>query len=273
MMTDQSKAPDKRMNGTTMRDVGNRLNGQAATRGADLATRKINHDLRNILTCAQLLSDRLAQVDDPTVRRVAPKLAASLDRAITLCTTSRNDDEGSRKLPQRQRFALAPLVTEVANTLDLDLDHGEIGWINKVAANVEVDADPDDLFRALLNLCGNAILALEGPGFRYKEIRVDARRSGTGCIIDVRDTGLGVPATALKHLFRSSQGATRPDGSGSGLGLAIAADLVRAHGGDICLVHGLAEGACFRITIPDSPAASGSEPEAKVQAPRALAAE
>ena len=256
MNIDQFKAPDNRMNGATMRDFGNLNDGQVDQAGPDLSTRKINHDLRNILTCAQLLSDRLAQVDDPTVRRLAPKLTASLDRSIALCTTSRNDDTAVKGRPHRQRFALAPLVNEVANTLGLD--RAEISWINNVATAVEIDADPDDLFRTLLNLCGNAILALEGPGFRYKEIRVDARRSGSGCTIDVRDTGLGVPEDALEHLFLSSQGSTRPDGSGSGLGLAIAADLVRAHGGDICLVHGLAEGACFRVTIPDSLA----EPEA-----------
>ncbi len=250
MNIDQLKAPDNRMNGATMRGFGNLDDGRVDHAGPGLSTRKINHDLRNILTCAQLLSDRLAQVDDPKVRRLAPKLTASLDRAIALCTTSRNDDTAAKGRPHRQRLALAPLVNEVANTLDLD--HAEISWINNVATTVEIDADPDDLFRTLLNLLGNAILALEGPGFRYKEIRVDARRSGSGCTIDVRDTGLGVPQAALTHLFLSSRGSTRPDGSGSGLGLAIAADLVRAHGGDICLVHGLAEGACFRVTIPDS---------------------
>ena len=82
----------------------------------------------------------------------------------------------------------------------------------------------------------------------------------------MRDTGCGVPESALKHLFRSSQGATRPNGSGSGLGLAIAADLVRAHGGDICLVDGFAEGACFRFTIPDTPAATESNAEAMIEA-------
>ncbi len=250
MNIDQLKAPDNRMNGATMRGFGNLDDGRVDHAGPGLSTRKINHDLRNILTCAQLLSDRLAQVDDPKVRRLAPKLTASLDRAIALCTTSRNDDTAAKGRPHRQRLALAPLVNEVANTLDLD--HAEISWINNVATTVEIDADPDDLFRTLLNLLGNAILALQGPGFRYKEIRVDARRSGSGCTIDVRDTGLGVPQAALTHLFLSSRGSTRPDGSGSGLGLAIAADLVRAHGGDICLVHGLAEGACFRVTIPDS---------------------
>ncbi|WP_104018402.1 sensor histidine kinase [Roseovarius nitratireducens] len=269
MSIDQLKAPDNPMNGVTMRDSGTRNDGQVDETGPGLATRKINHDLRNMLTCAQLLSDRLAQVDDPTVQRLAPKLTASLERAIALCTTSRNDAKASKPLPQRQRLSLAPLVNEVANALDLG--HGDICWKNNVLANVEIDADPDDLFRVLLNLCGNAILALEGPGFRYKEIRVDARRSGSGCTIDVRDTGLGVPEAALKHLFRSSQGTTRPNGSG--LGLAITADLVRAHGGDISLVHGLAEGACFRVTIPDTPPAAESNAAAMVEAPRAVVAE
>lgn len=248
MNIDQIKGPDNRINGAPLRAFGDRNDMQVEEARSGLAARKVIHDMRNILTCAQLLSDQLAQVDDPTVHSLAPKLTASLDRAIALCARTRNHGAALEELPKRRRLALAPLVDEVANGLGLT-DHKHIGWINNVAATVEVDVDPDDLFRVLLNLCGNAIQALDGPGFRYKEIRVDARRDGTGCTIEVRDTGLGVPKTARTHLFQPSQGSTRPNGTG--LGLAIAAELVHAHGGGISLAHGLAGGACFRITIPD----------------------
>lgn len=157
---------------------------------------------------------------------------------------------------------MAPLVEEIAGTLDLD--HGEIRWINAVAATVEIDADPDDLFRTLLNLCGNAVLALEGPGVRPEEIRVDAWRDGALCTLEVRDTGLGVPETARLHLVQASRGSTRFNGSG--LGLAIAAELTRAHGGEISLVRGGAQGACLRVAIPDGPAEAGRDADACVAA-------
>ena len=83
-----------------------------------------------------------------------------------------------------------------------------------------------------------------------QQIRITGRREGTVAIIEVSDTGPGVPAKAREHLFEAFQTSGRP--GGSGLGLAIAAELVRAHGGDIHLVEGTI-GATFRIAIPDRP--------------------
>ena len=82
------------------------------------------------------------------------------------------------------------------------------------------------------------------------QIRITGRREGSVAIIEVSDTGPGVPAKAREHLFEAFQTSGRP--GGSGLGLAIAAELVRAHGGDIHLVEGTI-GATFRIVIPDRP--------------------
>jgi signal transduction histidine kinase len=67
-------------------------------------------------------------------------------------------------------------------------------------------------------------------------------------VLEVSDTGPGVPEKAREHLFVAFQGSTKP--GGTGLGLAIASELVRVHGGDIRLVEGTL-GATFRITIPD----------------------
>ncbi len=85
---------------------------------------------------------------------------------------------------------------------------------------------------------------------RRLQIRITGRREGSVAIIEVSDTGPGVPAKAREHLFEAFQTSGRP--GGSGLGLAIAAELVRAHGGDIHLVEGTI-GATFRIAIPDRP--------------------
>jgi signal transduction histidine kinase len=67
-------------------------------------------------------------------------------------------------------------------------------------------------------------------------------------VLEVSDTGPGLTTKAREHLFEAFQGSTRA--GGIGLGLAIAAELVRAHGGEIRLVEGTI-GATFRITIPD----------------------
>ena len=76
------------------------------------------------------------------------------------------------------------------------------------------------------------------------------RREGSVTILEISDTGPGVPAKARAHLFEAFQGSARA--GGTGLGLAIAAELVRAHGGELMLVEGTI-GATFRIAVPDRP--------------------
>ena len=93
--------------------------------------------------------------------------------------------------------------------------------------------------------------ALEARGARdpaRDQIRITGRREGAVVVIEVSDTGPGISERARAHLFEAFQGSTRT--GGTGLGLAIAAELVRAHGGEIKLVAGTI-GATFRITIPD----------------------
>ena len=135
-------------------------------------------------------------------------------------------------------------------TLGLEPD-APIRWIGAVERGLTVDADPEQLFRILLNLARNAVQALESrdakdPG--RDQVRITGRREGAVVVIEVSDTGPGVSEQARAHLFEAFQGSTRT--GSAGLGLAIAAELVRAHGGDIRLVEGTI-GATFRLTIPD----------------------
>jgi signal transduction histidine kinase len=213
-----------------------------------LAVSKISHDLRNMLSSAQLLSDRLITVKDPTVQRLVPKLIASLDRAIRLCARTLDFGQAQEVPPRRMRFALAPLVNEVGDALGLPRPK-LIAWKLDIEEALEVDADRDQLFRVLANLCRNAVQALECEGGSAGEIVVAARREGAITIIEVADTGPGVPDRARAHLFKAFQSVARK--GGTGLGLAIAAELVQAHGGEVDLV-GNDGGATFRVTIPDA---------------------
>lgn len=212
-----------------------------------LAVSKISHDLRNMLSSAQLLSDRLAEVRDPTVQRLVPKLIASLDRAIRLCVQTLDFGQAQETPPNRIRFELAPLVTEVGDSLGLPRE-GEIDWDLNLEDGLEVDADRDQLYRVLANLCRNAVQAFEAEPGCIGTIQMFARRDGAVVSIDVADTGPGVPEQARKRLFQAFQSVARK--GGSGLGLAISAELVMAHGGQIELVSNEG-GATFRITIPD----------------------
>ncbi len=215
-----------------------------------LAVSKINHDLRNLLSSAQLFSDRLAKLPDPGVQRFAPKLMHALERAIAFCQSTLSYGRVQEAPPERKPILLEPLVEEVHETLGLGAD-APIRWITAVERGLIVEADYDQLFRILVNLARNSLQALESRATRdpgRDQIRITGRREGAVVVIEVSDTGPGFSDQARAHLFEAFQGSTRT--GGAGLGLAIAAELVRAHGGEIRLVEGTI-GATLRLTIPD----------------------
>lgn len=228
-----------------------------------LAVAKINHDLRNLLASAQLISDRLSAIPDPTVQRFAPKLIAALDRAIAYCQSTITYGRARELPPERRLLALRRLVDEAAETLGL-LEHPTITFENRVEAGIEIDADPDQLLRVLINLGRNAVQALEADSdpALVRRLTVSAEREGSVTRIRVSDTGPGVPAKARQYLFRAFEGSARP--GGTGLGLAIAAELVRAHGGGIRLIDE-SPGAHFEIEIPDRPIRLDSARRANAQ--------
>ncbi len=212
-----------------------------------LAVSKISHDLRNMLSSAQLLSDRLGTVKDERVQQLVPKLLASLDRAIRLCARTLDFGQAQEVPPRRMQFPLAPLVAEVGEGLGLPRPE-RIDWLLEIEPDIHVDADRDQLYRVLSNLTRNAVQALESKGEEGGEIVISARREGSVTLIEVKDTGPGVPERAKAHLFEAFQSVARKDGTG--LGLAIAAELVNAHGGQIALISNEG-GATFQIVIPD----------------------
>lgn len=229
-----------------------------------LAVSKINHDLRNMLANAQLLSDRLSAVPDPTVQRFTPKLIASLDRAINFCNDTLRYGRAEEAAPRRTVMRLAPMIQEVCEGLGLPRD-GElrpttgkvtaVGLMIDIPENLTIDADPDHLHRVLSNICRNAVQILEanGPALSIDaatpgRIDITAHRMKNEVIITIGDNGPGLPPRARENLFRAFQGSQRK--GGTGLGLVIAAELMSAHGGSLTLLDTDA-GAAFKITIPD----------------------
>jgi signal transduction histidine kinase len=239
------------------RDLASMLQQKSHLASLGLAVSKINHDLRNMLASAQLFSDRLVSVPDPNVQRFAPKLMRSLERAIAFCQSTLSYGQVKEPPPDRRPVVLETLVDDVRETLGL-AGESSVRFVAAIERSLRVDADPDQLFRVILNLGRNALQAMEGrapidPG--RDQLRVTGQREGAVVVIEVSDTGPGVTDKARQHLFEAFQGSTRP--GGSGLGLAIAAELVRAHGGEIRLVDGTI-GATFRIIIPDRPVEIGA---------------
>jgi signal transduction histidine kinase len=215
-----------------------------------LAVSKINHDLRNMLSTAQLLSDSVTSIPDPRVQRFAPKLIATLDRAIGFCNDTLKFGRAAEAAPRRELMLLRPLVDEVGEGLGLPRADGMIGWHVEIGPNFRVDADRDQLYRVLSNMARNACQAIEAAA-ETAEIRISASRAGRAVTILVADTGPGLPSVARAHLFEAFQGSTRR--GGSGLGLAIANELVAAHGGTLTLADPDAArpGTVFTMVISD----------------------
>lgn len=216
-----------------------------------LAVSKINHDLRNLLASAQLFLERLETSPDPLAARLAPKIVSTLDRAVAYTRAVMAYGQAQEAPPKRRLVHLRSIVDDVGQVLGL-MENDDLQWENHVEADMEVDADPEQIFRVLMNLCRNAVQALQGESDPsvVRRLSVAAERGGTIVTIRVADTGPGVPERARTHLFRAFQGSSRP--GGTGLGLAIAAELVRAHGGMLVLEE-TGAGASFCITLPDRP--------------------
>jgi len=235
------------------RELQKTLKQQKSLAELGLAVSKINHDMRNILSSAQLISDRLADVDDPVVKRFAPTLLRTIDRAVGYTREVLSYGRTTEAEPHRRFVALKPLVSDVAELLAIDPQAG-IDFQIQMQDDIEVDADSEQLFRVVHNICRNAVQALtnhEPEDGRPRLVTVSAMRVGSVVTISVDDTGPGMPPKARENLFAAFRGSARS--GGTGLGLAIARELVLAHGGTIALVEKPTPGTLFRIELPDRP--------------------
>ncbi len=211
------------------------------------AVSKISHDLRNILTSAQLFTDRIEMSEDPTVKRMAPKLVGSITRAVHLCESTLAFGKAEEPSPTLTMLKLRELVEEVIEGEVLAIGDYDLSLHCAVPPAMMTRADPEQLYRVVANLMRNARQAMMASG-QNGTITVDAREDATAWWIDVRDTGPGLPPKAREFLFTPFQGGARK--GGSGLGLAISAELIRGHGGRLDLASTGPEGTCFTICLP-----------------------
>ena len=217
-----------------------------------LAVSKVSHDLRNMLTSAQLISDRLGSVKDPTVQRFAPKLITSLDRAITFLNQTITYGRAQELPPRREILPLHDVIEDVFETLRFQAGE-KIVLIDDVPRSIKADADREQLIRILTNLVRNAIQAIETRPATGDEIRINAMRETDALHITIKDTGPGIPPAIRNKMFEAFQTAARS--GGTGLGLAISAELLQAHGGSIRVAETSENGTVLELILPDRAAA------------------
>src|SRR5690606_23793734 len=140
-------------------DLRTALSSRARLAALGEAVAKINHDLRNMLTSAQIASERLAALNDPKVSQALPRLERALDRAVKLASDVLTYGKTQEPPPEPRPMLLAPALEAAAEEARL-ADDG-VRLVSDVGAGDRVNADPDHLHRMLVNLLRNAREAIE----------------------------------------------------------------------------------------------------------------
>ena len=244
-------------------EVRGALRSRARLAALGEAVAKINHDLRNMLTSAQMASDRLAGSGDPTVAQALPRLERALDRALGLTRDVLNYGKSAERTPELSRIPLRAAVEAAAE--DAGLSPEAVGLETKIARTLSVEADPEQLHRILVNLMRNARQAVEAAE-RSGPVEVSAERGARAVAIRVADPGAGIPDKLRERLFQAFAGSGRS--GGAGLGLAISRELAQAHGGDLALVGTGPQGSVFELTLPQPRAPASKAPAKKAPRPK-----
>jgi len=147
-------------------------------------------------------------------------------------------------------FDLAPMLDELESLVLPQLRDQELTFaVSRPATPLDVRADPEKVRQILLNLLSNAIKFTDRGG----SIHLVARRDGPNIVVDVTDTGRGIPADRLAAIFEPFVQVERhktPRGNeGIGLGLAISRDLARNMGGDLVATSTVGSGSTFALTL------------------------
>lgn len=216
-----------------------------------MAVAKINHDLRNVLASASLISDRLATDPEERISKMGSRLTRSIDRGIKLTSEVLNFSLSGQDEAALDIVRISLLVGEAAGDTLGSFGTGDrrISFTNKIPSEMIVTADKDHTYRIFHNLFRNAAQAMAKmpEDDAVRNLTVEAIPSGDHISILVKDTGPGLPEKAKENLFKAFASAS---GRGStGLGLTISQDLAREQGGDIVLESTSADGTVFAVSL------------------------
>jgi signal transduction histidine kinase len=227
--------------------VRNALRQKERLAALGAAVARIGHDLRNMLSTAQLVADRLGKSGDEEVRRLAPRLERTIDRAAGLASSTLKYGRADEKAPELQRVDVATVAADAAADALVGFD--AVRYREDIEPGLACIADPEHLHRILVNLMRNAAQALSAQDKRERILFVRATRVAGRCEIEVIDRGPGVREDMRARLFEPFVSAA-PEAGGTGLGLAIARELTRSMGGELTLTRTGAEGSTFKIELP-----------------------
>lgn len=232
---------------------------QAAVRSRDDMLAVVAHDLRNPLNTIIMGSELALEVMTPETApgpgarqlQIIRRSAEHMNRLIQDLLDATRLDSGTLAL-EKSVLQPADLLREASDMLAPLAVHGSVVFHVESAPGLPtIRADRGRLLQVLSNLVGNAIkFTPRGGSITVSASFSDDSDAMGGVSFSVQDTGCGIPADQLPHIFARGWQARRGDRRGIGLGLAIASGIVQAHGGRIRVESVVDEGTRFTFTVP-----------------------
>lgn len=244
---------------TSLLDRLERRKGRNSSR-FNTVTRKFIHEIRNPLNSVslnlQLLEENFTKTKDNDVQEQNDNLSNfDKDRAaVQLGRIRREVDRLNRILKDFRRYAKLPelelqdteignLIEEVLDFIEPETERQDIHLIRNIDSLPNIKLDSAQIRQMLINLIINANQAMEDGG----KLTVSARLSGNYIIIEIEDTGPGIPPEVQDKMFELFY-STKKDGTG--VGLAIVKQVIEKHGGKIKVKSQIDEGTKFTIFLP-----------------------
>lgn len=212
-----------------------------------------SHELKTPLASIRLLTDSILQnerIDPETTREFVSDIGEEAERLTRisekLLTLTRLDAD-----PEIERVPVdvGAVINRVEHMLQPLAKASDIALESGVVSGCLVYATGDDLYQIIFNLVENAI-KYNHPG---GTVMIHLNRSGDEVILQVEDTGVGIPEEdrdkVFNRFYRVDKARSRAAG-GTGLGLSIVRDTVRMHGGTVSVTRREPEGSCFVVCFP-----------------------
>jgi heavy metal sensor kinase len=212
-------------------------------------TADASHELRTPLTVMRTILDFVREGERPAweYRQALDDLAEETDRLQGLVEDLLQLARGEKGVElNREEIDLSLLLSDVADSLRPLAENKGLDLTCNLPASLVISGDTDQLIRLIVNLLDNAIKFTENGS-----INLSARALDSQAVIEVADTGIGIPPEHLSHIFERfyTIDSSRNSG-GTGLGLSIARQIVRAHGGRLEVQSEEGRGTTFTVYLP-----------------------
>jgi two-component system sensor histidine kinase BaeS len=228
----------------------------------------VSHELRTPLAALRTFNELLREGADADPDARAEFIESSGQQIERLDWLAQNLlelsklDSGLVLLDLRPDDLRAAVESAVEQSASAARKRGVTLTLNLPSAPVRIRHDPQRIGQVVANLVANAVKFTGRDGM----VSIDVAATADGARIDVADTGVGIDASELPHIFERFYRGSRANearGSGSGLGLAIVRSIVDMHGGGIVVESRVGAGSRFSVSLPRDPRLVAGSPAAK----------